>query len=80
MKCELITDVLTAEDAGDAQFKLFLDTSGSKNFSFLELLQEQVYLQQLVIFLQLLLVCNNWCYYQCCDLMPKVLIQVNNVN
>ena len=30
----LIDDVLTAEDAGDAQFELFLDTSGSKKVSF----------------------------------------------
>ena len=31
---EIITDVLTAEDSGDASFNLFLDTSGSKKFSF----------------------------------------------
>ena len=31
---ELLTDVLTTEDAGDAQFELFLDTSGSKKISF----------------------------------------------
>ena len=31
---ELLTDVLTTEDAGDAQFELFLDTSGSKKMSF----------------------------------------------
>ena len=31
---EIITDVLTAEDAGDAAFNLFLDTSGSKKVSF----------------------------------------------
>jgi len=30
----LLTDVLTTEDAGDAQFELFLDTSGSKKVSF----------------------------------------------
>ena len=30
----LIDDVLTTEDAGDAQFELFLDTSGSKKVSF----------------------------------------------
>ena len=30
----LLADVLTTEDAGDAQFELFLDTSGSKNVSF----------------------------------------------
>ena len=30
----LIDDVLVAEDAGDAQFELFLDTSGSKKVSF----------------------------------------------
>ena len=30
----LIDDVLTAEDAGDAQVELFLDTSGSKKVSF----------------------------------------------
>jgi len=30
----LIDDVLTAEDPGDAQFELFLDTSGSKKVSF----------------------------------------------
>ena len=30
----LIDDILTAEDAGDAQFELFLDTSGSKKVSF----------------------------------------------
>ena len=30
---ELIKDVLTAEDAGDAQFELFLDTSGTKKLS-----------------------------------------------
>ena len=31
---EVITDVLTAEDAGDASFNLFLDTSGTKKLSF----------------------------------------------
>ena len=31
---EIITDVLTAEDAGDASFNLFLDTSGTKKLSF----------------------------------------------
>tara|TARA_B100000508_G_scaffold28036_1_gene21031 strand:+ start:180 stop:596 length:417 start_codon:yes stop_codon:yes gene_type:complete len=31
---ELITDVLTAEDPGDATFNLFLDTSGAKKLSF----------------------------------------------
>ena len=31
---EIITDVLTSEDAGDASFNLFLDTSGSKKLSF----------------------------------------------
>jgi hypothetical protein len=31
---ELIKDVLTAEDAGDAQFELFLDTTGTKKISF----------------------------------------------
>ena len=30
----LIDDILTAEDAGDAQFELFLDTSGAKKVSF----------------------------------------------
>ena len=30
----IIDDVLTAEDAGDAQFELFLDTSGTKKVSF----------------------------------------------
>ena len=30
----LIDDVLVAEDAGDAQFELFLHTSGSKKISF----------------------------------------------
>ena len=30
----LLQDVLTTEDAGDAQFELFLDTSGSKKVSF----------------------------------------------
>ena len=30
----LIDDVIVAEDAGDAQFELFLDTSGSKKVSF----------------------------------------------
>ena len=30
----LLSDVLTTEDAGDAQFELFLDTSGSKKISF----------------------------------------------
>ena len=30
----LIDDVLTTEDAGDAQFELFLDTSGAKKVSF----------------------------------------------
>ena len=29
-----LDDVLVAEDAGDAQFELFLDTSGSKKVSF----------------------------------------------
>ena len=31
---EIINDVLTSEDAGDAAFNLFLDTSGSKKLSF----------------------------------------------
>ena len=31
---EIISDVLTSEDAGDASFNLFLDTSGSKKVSF----------------------------------------------
>ena len=31
---EFIKDVLTTEDPGDAQFELFLDTSGSKKVSF----------------------------------------------
>ena len=31
---EIITDVLTAEDPGDASFSLFLDTGGSKKLSF----------------------------------------------
>ena len=31
---EIITDILTAEDAGDASFNLFFDTSGSKKLSF----------------------------------------------
>ena len=31
---EIITDVLTTEDAGDATFNLFLDTSGTKKLSF----------------------------------------------
>ena len=31
---EIITDILTAEDAGDASFNLFLDTSGSKKLNF----------------------------------------------
>ena len=30
----LLDDVLTAEDAGDAQFELFLDTSGTKKVTF----------------------------------------------
>ena len=30
----LLTEVLTAEDPADAQFELFLDTSGSKKVSF----------------------------------------------
>jgi len=30
----LVDDVLVAEDAGDAQFELFMDTSGSKKVSF----------------------------------------------
>ena len=32
---EIISDILTTEDAGDAAFNLFLDTSGSKKLSFL---------------------------------------------
>ena len=31
---EIISDVLTNEDSGDAAFNLFLDTSGSKKLSF----------------------------------------------
>ena len=31
---ELLADVFTTEDAADAQFELFLDTSGSKKISF----------------------------------------------
>ena len=30
----LVDDVLVAEDAGDAQFELFMDTSGTKKVSF----------------------------------------------
>ncbi len=30
----LLSDVLVTEDAGDAQFELFLDTSGAKKISF----------------------------------------------
>ncbi len=30
----LIDDVIVAEDAGDAQFELFLDTSGTKKVTF----------------------------------------------
>ena len=30
----LLADVLTTEDAGDAQFELFLDTTGAKKVSF----------------------------------------------
>ena len=30
----LLSDVLVTEDAGDAQFELFLDTSGAKKLSF----------------------------------------------
>ena len=30
----LLDDILVVEDAGDAQFELFLDTSGSKSVSF----------------------------------------------
>ena len=31
---EIISDVLTAEDSGDATFNLFLDTGGAKKLSF----------------------------------------------
>ena len=31
---EIISDVLTTEDAGDATFNLFLDTSGTKKLNF----------------------------------------------
>ena len=31
---EIINDVLTSEDSGDAAFNLFLDTSGTKKLSF----------------------------------------------
>jgi len=31
---EFIKDVLTTEDPGDAQFELFLDTTGTKKFGF----------------------------------------------
>jgi hypothetical protein len=31
---EIINDVLTSEDAGDASFSLFLDTGGAKKLSF----------------------------------------------
>ena len=31
---EIINDVLTSEDAGDASFNLFLDTGGAKKLSF----------------------------------------------
>ena len=31
---EIISDVLTSEDSGDASFNLFLDTSGTKKVSF----------------------------------------------
>ena len=31
---EFIKDVLTTEDPGDAQFELFLDTSGTKKVAF----------------------------------------------
>ena len=35
----LLADVLTTEDAGDAQFELFLDTSGTKKVSFSGIVQ-----------------------------------------
>ena len=35
---EIISDVLTTEDAGDATFNLFLDTSGTKKFSFIAII------------------------------------------
>ena len=31
---ELISDILTAEDPGDASFELFIDTSSSKKLTF----------------------------------------------
>ena len=31
---EIINDILTSEDAGDAAFNLFIDTSGTKKLSF----------------------------------------------
>ena len=34
---EIISDVLTTEDAGDATFNLFLDTSGTKKFLLIRL-------------------------------------------
>ena len=35
----LLADVLTTEDAGDAQFELFLDTTGAKKVSFTGIVQ-----------------------------------------
>jgi len=35
----LVDDVLTTEDAGDAQFELFMDTSGTKKVSFAGIVQ-----------------------------------------
>ena len=40
---EIITDVLTAEDSGDASFNLFLDTSGTKKLSFIGIITGTTY-------------------------------------
>ena len=66
---EIISDVLTTEDAGDASFNLFLDTSGSKKLSFNGIITGTSFSSSWRYFYSLSKFCNNWCYY--CSLMPK---------
>ena len=68
---EIITDVLTAEDSGDAAFNLFLDTSGTKKLSFNGIITGTSFSSTVgdISTVSVSFV-TNWCYYFC-SLMPK---------
>ena len=64
----LLADVLTTEDAGDAQFELFLDTSGTKKVSFSGIVTGTSLSATTVGDLSTVSVSfiNIWCYHQRC--------------